>query len=167
MNDDKALQDFIAQYARSFDPETDDYDRPNFAVDIKEGKNASIFNAHPYHTRVPPRAIIPYILHYSEPGDLILDPFCGSGMTGVATDLCFNPPFDLLEKFPDLKGRVGVRKAILNDISPAACHIAFNYATPVDTALLLSELGQITATISKDLGCLYKTDHYEPAMGNI
>ena len=72
------------RYGTPYDPETDDYDRDPFVADIREGKNDPIYNAHSYHTKVPPRAIIPYILHYTEPGDIILDPFCGSGMTGVA-----------------------------------------------------------------------------------
>jgi DNA modification methylase len=76
------LADFVARHARPYDPETDTYDRPAFAADIKEGKNDPIYNGHSYHTKVPPRAIIPYILHYTEPGDLVLDPFCGSGMLG-------------------------------------------------------------------------------------
>ena len=29
-----------------------------------------------------------YILHYTKPGDIIFDGFCGSGMTGVASNLC-------------------------------------------------------------------------------
>ena len=62
-----------------YDPATDDYERPPFAADIKEGKNDPIYNAHSYHTKVPPRSIIPYILHYTQPGDLVLDLFCGSG----------------------------------------------------------------------------------------
>src|SRR5712671_2893042 len=105
--DENALADFLAQHAWPYDPETDTYDRHAFAADIKEGKNDLIYNAHSYHTKVPPRAIVPYILHYTEPGDLILDPFCGSGMTGVAAMMCAAPPEDLLEQFPDLKGRVG------------------------------------------------------------
>ena len=59
----RALADFLAQHLKPYDPETDDYDRPPFAADIKEGKNDPIYNAHSYHTKVPPRSIIPYILH--------------------------------------------------------------------------------------------------------
>jgi DNA modification methylase len=99
--DAQALADFIAKHAKPYDSETDTYDRPPFTADIKEGKNDPIYNAHSYHTKVPPRGIIPYILHYTEPGDLILDPFCGSGMTGVAALMCANPPADLLEQFPE------------------------------------------------------------------
>jgi hypothetical protein len=103
---------------------------------------------HSYHTKVPPRGIIPYILHYTKPGDLILDPFCGSGMTGVAAQMCANPPADLLEQFPELKERVGPRHAILNDLSPAACHIAYNYNTPVDVEALRREFERIKAAVS-------------------
>ena len=75
---DRLLREFLASHVRPYDPETDEYDRPPFTADIKEGKNDPIYNAHSYHTKVPPRSIIPYILHYTQPGDLVLDPFCGS-----------------------------------------------------------------------------------------
>jgi DNA methylase len=165
MNHDQALHDFVAKYARQYDPESDDCDRPPFAVDIKEGKNDRIYNAHSYHTKVPPRGIIPYILHYTRPGDLILDPFCGSGMTGVAAQMCANPPADLLEQFPELKERVGPRASILNDLSPAACHIAYNYNTPVDVEALKREFERIKAAVKGEFDLLYGTEHYEPAVG--
>jgi len=31
------------------------------------------------------------ILHYTEPADVVLDGFAGSGMAGVAAQLCGNP----------------------------------------------------------------------------
>ena len=103
---------FIAKHGKPYDPATDDYRRPLFAAPIKAGKNTAIYNAHSYHTKVPPQGIVPYIQHYTEPGDLVLDPFCGSGMTGVAA-------------------LMSGRCAILNDLSPAAVHIARNYCAPV------------------------------------
>ena len=159
------LPDFLARYARPYDPATDDYERPPFAADIKEGKNDPIYNAHSYHTKVPPRGIIPYILHYTSPGDLVLDVFCGSGMTGVAAQMCANPPADLLEQFPELKDRVGPRACILNDLSPAACHIAYNYNTPVDVEALKREFERIKAAVKEEFDWLYGTEHYEPAVG--
>jgi 16S rRNA G966 N2-methylase RsmD len=165
MNDDQALRNFVEKYARPYNPESDDYDRPPFAADIKEGKNDPIYNAHSYHTKVPPRGIIPYILHYTKPGDLILDPFCGSGMTGVAAQMCANPPANLLEQFPELKERVGPRLAILNDLSPAACHIAYNYNTSVDVDALRREFERIKAAVQDEFDWLYGTEHYEPAVG--
>jgi len=162
---DRVLKEFLAERVRPYDPETDDYDRPPFAADIKEGKNDPIYNAHSYHTKVPPRSIIPYILHYTQPGDLVLDPFCGSGMTGVAAQMCAKPPADILEQFPELKDRLGSRVCILNDLSPAACHIAYNYNTPVDVEALRCEFERIKAAVKDEFDWLYGTEHYEPAVG--
>lgn len=162
---DSDLQAFLAQHIRPYDPETDDYERPPFAADIKEGKNDPIYNAHSYHTKVPPRSIIPYILHYTKPGDVVLDPFCGSGMTGVAAQMCADPPKDILEQFPELADRVGPRACILNDLSPAACHIAYNYNTPVDVEALKREFERIKAAVKEEFDWLYGTEHYEPAVG--
>jgi DNA modification methylase len=120
------LADFIKKHATPYDPETDAYRRPPFARPVKAGKNSPIYNAHSYHTKVPPEGIVPYIEHYTNPGDLILDPFCGSGMTGVAALMTG-------------------RYAILNDLSPAAVHIARNYTTSVDIKALEREFKRISA----------------------
>jgi hypothetical protein len=164
-DDQKELADFLAQHVHPYDPATDNYERPPFAADIKEGKNDPIYNVHSYHTKVPPRSIIPYILHYTQPGDLMLDPFCGSGMTGVAAQMCATPPADILAQFPEYKDRVGSRACILNDLSPGACHIAYNYNTPVDVTALTSEFDRIKAAVKDEFDWLYGTEHYEPAVG--
>lgn len=83
-----------------------------FSENIASGKNTYVYDAHTYHTKVPPAGIKQLIEYYTKPGQVVLDPFCGSGMTGVAA----------LE--------VG-RKALLSDISPAAAFIAYNFCTPV------------------------------------
>ncbi len=160
---DEEVAAFISRYGTPYDPETDDYHREPFVADIREGKNDPIYNAHSYHTKVPPRAIIPYILHYTEPGDIILDPFCGSGMTGVAALMCENPPEDVLQTVPGAEK--GARRAILNDLSPAACHIAYNYCTPVDVEALKAEFERIKAAVKEEFDWLYGTEHYEPAVG--
>src|SRR5207244_4950726 len=78
---------FTKHYAKPYDP-SKPYSREPFAVDVSEGKNDPIYNAHSYHTKVPHRAIMRYILHYTRPGDLVLDGFCGTGMAGVAAQFC-------------------------------------------------------------------------------
>ena len=82
------IEDFIKHYGKRYDPETDDYRREPFAADVSEGKNDPIYNAHSYHTKVPHKAIMRYILHFTEPRDIVFDGFCGSGMTGVAAQMC-------------------------------------------------------------------------------
>ena len=81
------LADFVKHYGTPYNPK-EKYHREPFAADVSEGKNHPIYNAHSYHTKVPHRAIMRYILHYTEPGDLVFDGFAGTGMTGVAAQLC-------------------------------------------------------------------------------
>ena len=95
-----------------------------FAVDVSEGKTDPVYKAHSYHTKVPHLAIIPSILHYTEPGDFVLDGFCGSGMTGVAAQCCGSAPKDYrikidedFEKQGIEKPRWGDRRVILNDLN--------------------------------------------------
>lgn len=77
------IGDFIREWEAAKPKRRGKYEREPFAADVSEGKNDPIYNAHSYHTKVPHKAIMRYILHYTEPGDIVFDGFCGSGMTGV------------------------------------------------------------------------------------
>ena len=59
------IGEFIEKYGHPYDEETDTYHCEPFASDISEGKGDAIYNMHTYHTKVPPKAILRYILHYS------------------------------------------------------------------------------------------------------
>src|ERR1035438_8594279 len=82
------IEDFFLTNGTPYTLKTDKYHREPFAADVSEGKNDPIYNAHSYHTKVPHKAIMRYILHYTEPGDVVFDGFCGTGMTGVAAQMC-------------------------------------------------------------------------------
>jgi hypothetical protein len=91
------IEDFIREHGTPYNEDTDDYHREPFSADISEGKNDPIYMAHTYHTKVPYKAIVRYILHYTNPGDIVFDGFCGTGMTGVAAQMC---------EFPELKDEI-------------------------------------------------------------
>ena len=155
------IEDFIKEHGKPYDEATDGYHREPFAADVSEGKNDPIYNAHSYHTKVPHKAIMRYILHYTEPGDIVFDGFCGTGMTGVAAQMCGNPD-------PEFKAKIeaempyvkwGARKAILNDLSPAATFIAYNYNTPVDVVEFEKEAKRILDECEKECGWMYETQH--------
>ncbi len=154
------IGEFIEKHGRPFDPE-EKYDCEPFAADVSEGKNDPIYNAHSYHTKVPHKAIMRYILHYTKPGDIVFDGFCGTGMTGVAAQMCGNPDPEFKEKVeretPDVAW--GARRAILCDLSPAATFIAYNYNNPVDPAAFEREAKRILAEVEKECGWMYETDH--------
>ena len=101
-----------------------------YASDVSEGKNNPIYMAHSYHTKVPHPAIMRYILHYTQPGDIVLDGFCGTGMTGVASNMCGNKTeVDALDEKDVL---FGTRHCICSDLSPMASLISpdFGNASP-------------------------------------
>lgn len=134
------LADFIARFGKPYDKKKDRYKRTPFVSDVTEGKNDPIYNAHSYHTKVPHKAIMPFIEHYTEPGDIVFDGFCGTGMTGVSAQL------------------LG-RKAILSDLSPAAAFIAYNYNTSVNSGEYEKEVRRILAEVESECGWMYETLH--------
>ena len=69
------IKNFIEEWEKQKKPSEDDetYHREPFAADVSEGKSDPIYNAHSYHTKVPHKAIMRYILHYTEPGDIVFD----------------------------------------------------------------------------------------------
>lgn len=150
MNEEKIeLERFVSLNSRTYDPGNDTYVRMPYDKAVEAGKNTPIYNAHSYHTKVPYQGIIPFIEHYTEAGDLILDPFCGTGMTGVASLLAPSGP----------------RKVILNDLSPAAIHIARNYCTPCDVQELKREFERIKAVVKEEFDWLYGTYHEDSNTG--
>ena len=66
------IDDFVRYYGKPYDPSVS-YSKEPFAADVSEGKNDPIYNAHSYHTKVPHKAIMRYILHYTQPGDIVFD----------------------------------------------------------------------------------------------
>ena len=172
------IGDFIQAYGRPYDPK-EKYHREPFAADVSEGKNHPIYNAHSYHTKVPHRAIMRYILHYTNPGDVVFDGFCGTGMTGVAAQLCgdekevrelgyrVDPDGTVYNDEGKAFSKLGARRAVLNDLSPAATFIAYNYNTPVDVGAFENEAKRILDEVEAECGWMYETKHSDGRIGKI
>ncbi len=159
------LDEFVATYGKPYDPD-EPYRRTPFAVDVKEGKTHAVYRAHGYHTKVPHLAILPSLLHYTEPGDLVLDGFSGSGMTGVAAQWCESAPKSYRHRLEATwaeqglgKPKWGARRAILNDLSPLAGFIAANYTLPIDVDEFTEAGRKLLDEVDAELGWMYETLH--------
>lgn len=108
--------------------------------EVLASRSDAIYRVHAYHTKVPPSVAAGYIERYSEPGDLVLDPFAGSGMTGVAAAL-------------------SGRRAYLNDLSPAAVHIASNYTSPCSAEDFRAAVEAVLGAVGKRVAGFYETVH--------
>ena len=155
------IEEFLLENGKPYEESTDEYHREPFAADVSEGKTDPIYMAHSYHTKVPHKAIMQYILHYTNPGDVVLDGFCGTGMTGVAAQSCATPDYELAAKIKPIAGDIewGARKAILNDISPAAAFISGNYNSAIDAIDFQRTIDELINTVEKKTGWMYETSH--------
>jgi len=133
------LSAFVA-HASTRNQSLEEYRRSPYALDLSGAKNDEVYNAHGYHTKVPPEAIEQLLCHYTQEGDIVLDPFAGSGMTGVAA------------------ARTG-RVAILADLSPAATAIADGYVHNAGDLREDHRCREILESVSNEWGWLYETDH--------
>lgn len=134
------LRDFVEEHLaeRPYDPEHDDYDVPAFNKPIETTKATAIYNMHIYWSKKPHDAIRQYIEHYTQPGDLVLDPFCGSGGTALAALMTG-------------------RKAIAIDRSPAATFITKNHCTPVEVMAIQRAFEEVKQKVKPVIDWLYET----------
>ena len=143
------------------------YKREPFAADVSEGKSDPIYNVHTYHTKVPPKAIMQYILHYTDPGDIVFDGFCGTGMTGVAALLCEDSFLVSTYKEKIVNATKGNRHTIMNDLSPIAGNIAYNLNAPHNAVKFRDEVEKILKSVKEEFGWVYKTKHVNGFDGEI
>lgn len=101
-------------------------------------KGSSAYQVHTYPTKVPPAAIEPFILASTEPGGTVLDPFCGSGMTGLAAQ------------------NTG-RRALLSDLAPGAVHLAYGHTHPVAPEQIAAAMTQLRTALAGIERGLYKS----------
>jgi DNA modification methylase/transcriptional regulator with XRE-family HTH domain len=107
--------------------------------EISAGKNTYTYDAHTYHTKVPPQGIAAVIRSYLPDGGIVLDPFAGSGMTGVAA-------------------RYVGADVVLNELSPAASFIATNFTGQVDVAEFNAAVKYVVDSTADLRRELYTTD---------
>lgn len=112
---------------------------PAFTQTQTASKASALYNMHTYWSKKPHEAIAAYVRHYTRPGDLVLDPFSGSGGTSVAA---------LLEG----------RKAVAVDLSPAAAFISYHYTHPVHPDRLRAGYDRLLKRVGPELEWLYETE---------
>ncbi|RJR24219.1 hypothetical protein C4578_03385 [Candidatus Microgenomates bacterium] len=91
------------------------------------------YGLHPYFTKRPFNVVQNYVSRFSKSGDIVLDPFTGSGVTNVES---------LILK----------RKTIGVDISPLSCFITeMSCVSPVDINALLKRFTEIKNKVGKEI----------------
>lgn len=97
-----------------------------------------IYNCHAYLTKIPVGAIQPFIETLTKPGEIVVDFFAGSGMTGLAASTLN-------------------RRARLSDISVLGKHISAGYSMNAPSQEIREAADQVLAAARKSMGKLYMT----------
>jgi DNA modification methylase len=145
-----------------------------YGHDVKEGVNNPVYNAHSYHTKVPHPAIMRFLLHYTQPGDIVIDSFAGTGMCGVAANACGNPDSETKHKIEvEWKAAFGKlpvwgrRNALVSDLSPIASFISHNYNSKIDLEQFLYDSDKLFEKAEKECKWMFDTIHSGKVNGKI
>lgn len=141
------LNDFIQEWEKEkLELEAQGKRKKNFEVkepyasDVSEGKFDPLYLYHSYLTKVPHRAIMKYIYHYTQIGDIVLDGFAGTCMTSAAA-------------------RLTNRNSIGIDLSPLATFIGYCVNSCMSSSDFKEESLRIIGKVEKECGWMYKTKH--------
>lgn len=142
------INDFIRNYGQPFNPQLDSYNQEPFSVDSQFGKTSNpITRAHPYHTKVPPEAVESFCNHYlGKEGGVMLDCFCGIGMSGVG--------FNLFKHKNKNKAA-----SIICDLSTLASFASHNYNSKVDNLELAKILYEVKDQLENVIKSSFLTSH--------
>lgn len=105
---------------------------------ITTERSTPLYLMHSYWSKKPHAAVRAYIEHFTKTGDIVLDPFSGTGGTAISA-LTLG------------------RKAVAIDISPAATFITRGYCTPVDVSKVKKHFDRILRELRNEFGWLYET----------
>jgi hypothetical protein len=109
---------------------------PDLPSMVRVRRSDPVYMAHAYLTKVPVAAIVPFVEAFTKPGDVVLDPFAGSGMTGVAA-------------------LVTGRRAVLYDVAVLGRHIGSNYVNLVDAESLHEHGDMVIRRARERIGDVY------------
>ncbi len=111
---------------------------PAFARTLEAKPHSPVYTMHKYFARRPWNVFNELISHYTVPGEIVLDPFCGGGVTIVES----------------LKLR---RRAIGVDVNPLATYVTEMECRPLDLDLFWGSFQQLATKTREKIDSLYST----------
>ncbi len=121
-------------------------------------RSGPLYNSFSYPTKIDAEAIALFIAVHTDPGARVLDPFGGSGSTGIAARLCDRPTermHDLAREL-SLKPRWGPREAVIYELSPLAALLASVMCSPPPPDAFAQAAEELVDACERELGWLYE-----------
>jgi len=121
------------QYYKKIKAEEDYLNRPQLKeIPVKKQAARRHYGVHGYFTKQTWNVVAEYIKNFSKPGDLVLDPFSGSGITPI-------------------EAAMNNRRAIALDINPMAVFLVNSLIAPINEEQLISTFDKIVAQYEKQV----------------
>jgi DNA modification methylase len=111
-------------------------DQSKEEISHKAESYKGLYAMHKYWGKKPFNIMADFIKKYTSPNEIVLDPFCGSGVS--VSEAVFNG-----------------RKAVGIDINPSSILITKNVIQTIDTKLVLSEFNKIEVKVKEKIQELY------------
>lgn len=120
-------------------------------------RTGALYNAFPYPTKISPEAIAIYIACHTQVGDSVLDPFAGSGTTGLATILCDNPTQEMINTAQEMgvNPKWGKRNAVLYELSSLGSFISQVMCNPPSSSGFEKVAKNLLKEVSNELSEIY------------
>ena len=121
-------------------------DKP-ISYTVPRKKDCARYKMHKYWAAKPWYVVAEYIKHFTQKGEIVLDPFCGSGVVGC-------------------EALIHRRKAVLNDLNPMATFIARNTCrSPVNLKKFDEEFIKIRTKLKSRITDMYRLTEPCPECG--
>jgi len=139
----KNLRAFVEQCVKktSYDQRNDEYECKPLLQSSKVKRSTKIFNMHTYWSKKPHESVEAFVSHYTKQGDIVLDPFCGSGGTLLVS--CLHG-----------------RHAVGIDLSPAATFFSAVMCNPPILREFSSAFNDIMARLRRNFGWIYEYNYH-------
>lgn len=136
---------------------------------LPANRSGALYNAFPYPTKISPEAVALYIACHTKIGDTVLDPFAGSGSTGLATLLCDNPTEQMINtaKQMDINPVWGKRKAVLYELSTMGAFLADVMCNPPSALQFKKVVAKYIKEVESELSSIYKSYSKDNKEGQI
>jgi SAM-dependent methyltransferase len=105
---------------------------------VEAKQHSPVYLMHKFWARRPHNVFSELVAHYSSPGDIVLDPFCGGGVTVVEA----------------LKLK---RRAVGVDVNPLATYVTEMEVKPLDVVAFRAGYERLRAEVGGELASLYRT----------
>ena len=132
-------------------------------------RSGPLHNAFSWPTKIDAEAISLFIATHTSPGATVLDPFGGSGSTGIAARLCDSPTPRMLRLAQDLElePRWGPRQAVICELSPLGALLAEVMCHPPDPGVFEDAAGRLVASCERRLEWMYEARNPEGGHGEL